>query len=456
MNVAVILAGGSGSRLGNDTPKQFLKVAGKQVIEHTIDVFDNCDLIDEICIVSRPDYVADVENMVVKNRYKKVKRILNGGKERYDSSLAAINAYTDDDTNLLLHDAVRPLVNERIIRDCIDALEHYNAVDVATKTTDTIISVDADECIDFIPNRVHLRNGQTPQCFKRGTIKRAYELALSDPNFVTTDDCGTVRKYLPEEPIFVVAGENSNMKLTYVEDLFLLDKLFQLRTQSGEQKHLTPDAVQGLEKKVIVIFGGSYGIGGEMMKIGQQHGARIYSYSRSQNGCDVSDAANVREALREVSAKEGRIDVVVNTAGVLVREALTSMSEEAISASLNVNLLGVINVAREAFPYLRDTRGSLLFYTSSSYTRGRMMYSLYSATKAAIVNFVQAIAEEWNDFGIRVNCINPERTKTPMRVQNFGNEPEGSLLPPEDVAIASFNTAFSKSTGEVIDVRRKK
>lgn len=456
MNIAVILAGGSGTRLGNDTPKQFLKVAGKQVIEHTIDVFENCALIDEICIVSKPDYVTEVEELVVKNLYKKVKKILNGGKERYDSSLAAINAYTDDDANLLFHDAVRPLVNESIIKDCIEALKQYNAVDVAAKTTDTIISVDANECIDFIPNRAYLRNGQTPQCFKRGTIRRAYELALADPNFVTTDDCGTVRRYMPEEPIFVVAGENSNMKLTYLEDLFLLDKLFQLRTQSGEQKHLSQQAIDGLKDKVIVVFGGSYGIGGEIITIAREHYAHIYSFSRSQNGCDVSNVDNVRNALREVADKEGRIDIVINTAGVLVKEALTSMSQEAVMTSLNVNLLGVINVAREAFPYLRDTRGSLLFYTSSSYTRGRMMYSLYSATKAAIVNFVQAIAEEWYNFGIRVNCINPERTKTPMRVQNFGNEPEGTLLPAEDVAIASLNTVFSGATGEVIDVRRKK
>lgn len=456
MNIAVVLAGGSGSRLGNDVPKQFLKVAGKQVIEHTIDVFENCSQIDEICIVSKADYVTNVEELVVKNQYKKVKKILIGGKERYDSSLAAINAYTDDNTNLIFHDAVRPLLNERIISDCIAALKKYNAVDVAVKTTDTIISVDEKECIDFIPNRAFLRNGQTPQCFKRGIIKRAYELALADPNFVTTDDCGTVRRYMPEEPVFVVEGDNANMKLTYLEDLFLLDKLFQLRTASGEQKHLTNETLQGLKEKVIVVFGGSYGIGGEMIKIAQEYHAHAYSFSRSQNGCDVANADNVRDALKQIFEKEGRIDIVVDTAGILVKEALTSMSQESIMTSLHVNLLGVINVAREAFPYLRDTRGSLLFYTSSSYTRGRIMYSLYSATKAAIVNFVQAIAEEWHDFGIRVNCINPERTKTPMRVQNFGNEPDETLLPAEDAAIASLNTVFSNATGEVIDVRRKK
>ena len=457
MNIAVILAGGSGTRMGmgNDIPKQFMKVAGKKVIEHTIEVFEASPLIDEICIVSKSEFVNDVENLVVMNQYKKVKKILQGGKERYHSSLAAINAYTDDNANLLFHDAVRPLVSQRIIADCIEALKHYNAVDVAVKTTDTIISVDENECIDFIPDRTRLRNGQTPQCFKRGTIRKAYELALADSDFTTTDDCGTVRRYLPNEPLYVVNGDNSNMKLTYVEDLFLLDKLFQLRTQPGEQNKLSNEAIENLKHKVVVVFGGSYGIGGEIISISQQYNAHIYSFSRSQNSCDVSNVDQVRKALEQVAAKEGHIDAVVCTAGILIKESLIGMAQNDIVNSINVNLLGVINVAKESFQYLKKTKGALLFYTSSSYTRGRMMYSIYSATKAAIVNFVQAMAEEWYEFGIRINCINPERTKTPMRLHNFGNEPEGSLLPVEDVAIASINTLFSNATGEVIDVRRK-
>ena len=119
MNIAIILAGGSGSRIGGTLPKQFLSVAGKKIIEHTIDVFENNDLIDEIAIVSKKEYTSDVERIVTTNQYHKVKKILTGGKERYDSSLAAISAYTNDDDNLLLHDAVRPLVNDRIINDCI-------------------------------------------------------------------------------------------------------------------------------------------------------------------------------------------------------------------------------------------------------------------------------------------------------------------------------------------------
>ena len=455
MNIAVILAGGSGTRFGNDIPKQFLKVAGKKVLEHTIEVFENAKSIDEICIVSRIDYINDVESIVVNNSYQKVKKILAGGKERYDSSLAAIQAYPIGNHNLLFHDAVRPLLTERIIDDCLSALEKYNAVDVAIKTTDTIIQVDEQKCITSIPNRSELRNGQTPQCFKRDTIAHAYELALRDPYFKTTDDCGTVRKYLPNESIYVVEGENFNMKLTYLEDLFLLDKLFQLKSLQGEQDSLTKAAMSSVEKKIVVVFGGSYGIGGEIVNILTSLNGHVYSFSRSENGVDVTNKQKVQEALQSVYEKEGRIDAIVNTAGVLIKEPLCSMSDQSIQTSIDVNLLGVVNVAQSAFKYLKETRGSLLFYTSSSYTRGRMMYSLYSATKAAIVNFTQAIAEEWGDLHIRVNCINPERTKTPMRIQNFGNEPDDTLLPVRDVAIASINTIFSDATGEIIDVRRK-
>ena len=454
-NIAVILAGGSGSRFGRDLPKQFLKVAGKKVIEHTIDVFEHNDLIDEIAVVTRSEFISDVEQLVINNHYGKVRKILIGGKERYHSSLSAINAYTDDSDNLIFHDAVRPLVNDRIINDCIAALKEYDAVDVAIPVADTIIQVDDADCINAIPTRSLLRSGQTPQCFKRGVIYKAYEIALSDPQFVTTDDCGVVRKYLPEVPVFVVKGEVFNMKITYKEDLFLVDKLFQLKSQEGNQEVLTERTKKQLQSKVLVVFGGSYGIGADVARLAQECGAKVYSFSRSLNGVDVGQIEQVEKALREVSEKEGKIDYVVNTAGILVKEALSSMEYERIQQSVSVNMLGIINVAKASYPYLAQTKGSLLAYTSSSYTRGRMMYSIYSATKAAVVNLVQALAEEWSNDHIRINCINPERTKTPMRVSNFGNEPEDTLLKSETVAVASLNTITSEFTGEVIDVKRK-
>lgn len=123
-NIAIVLAGGIGSRLGLSIPKQFFKVAGKMVVEHTIDAFESNPHIDEIAIVSNPFYIADFESIIIKNGWKKVKKILKGGQERFHSSLSAIKAYEGSDVNLIFHDAVRPLVSQRILNDVIKALKH--------------------------------------------------------------------------------------------------------------------------------------------------------------------------------------------------------------------------------------------------------------------------------------------------------------------------------------------
>ena len=449
-NVAVILAGGVGSRLGLSTPKQFLKVAGKMVVEHTIDVFEHNANIDEIAIVSNPFYVSDFETIVIKNGWKKVKKILQGGKERYHSSLSAIRAYEGSDVNLIFHDAVRPLVSQRIINDVVQALEKYGAVDAALPATDTIIEVDGDY-IRQIPDRSKLKRGQTPQAFHIDVIDKAYRIALQDEAFKVTDDCGVVVKYLPDTPVYVVAGEESNMKLTYKEDTYLLDKFFQLKGSEMGNDAINEQMLRG---KTAVIFGGSYGIGEYIARLLQAYHVNVHCFSRSMNGVDVSDRSTVGKALKQVYDERGRIDYVINTAGILNKEPLMSTDEDIIRQSVDINYLGTVFVAMEAYRYLSESKGKLIFFTSSSYTRGRAFYSIYSSTKAAIVNFVQAIAQEWEQEGIAVNCMNPERTKTPMRTRNFGIEPEDSLLKAEAVAEATVKVLTSDFTGQVIDVKR--
>ena len=452
-NIAIILAGGVGSRLGMSTPKQFFKVAGKMVVEHTVDVFERNAHIDEIAIVSNPALISDFENIVLRNKWTKVKKILKGGSERYESSLSAIRAYQDEDVNLIFHDAVRPLVSQRIINDVVDALANYKAIDVAIPSADTIIEVDNDNFISNIPDRSRLRRGQTPQAFDRSVIEQAYDKALKDPDFKTTDDCGVVLKYLPEVPVYVVRGEESNMKLTYREDTYMLDKLFQLKTTEPENIGHVNDVFRD---KVAVVFGGSYGIGKVVVDMLRESGAKAFSFSRSENRVDVGVRDDVARALTEVHEQAGHIDYVVCTAGILNKEPLATMDYATIQNAVQTNYLGTVNVALESYPYLKQTKGKLIFFTSSSYTRGRAFYSIYSSTKAAIVNFVQAVAQEWDGDGIKINCINPERTKTPMRQKNFGIEPDDTLLTPERVAEATMQTLASDCTGQVIDVRRAK
>jgi 2-C-methyl-D-erythritol 4-phosphate cytidylyltransferase len=449
-NIAIILAGGTGVRLGYNEPKQFLKVAGKLIIEHTIQVFQRHPKIDEIAIVCHQQYLDKVEKIINKNGFNKVKKVLNGGEQRNDSSLSAINAYSNEQNiNLIFHDAVRPLISERIICSCIDALKKHNAVDVAVQATDTIIEAEGN-FISTIPDRNKLRKGQTPQAFKLETIKKAYEAALNDKDFKSTDDCGVVKKYLPSEKIFVVKGEEINMKLTYEEDLFLIDKLFQLKTISLNNKQ----DLTKLKNKVLVIFGGSYGIGKEIADIASQNMCKVYAFSRSKTSTDISKKEDVKRALESIYKKEGKIDFIINTAAVLHKGPLAHMDYSTILESIQINYIGSVIIAKEAFSYLKKSKGSLLFFTSSSYTRGRTFYSLYSSSKSAIVNFTQGIASEWDSFNIKVNCMNPERTLTPMRVKNFGREDPSSLLSAEKVARNSLNILLQNISGEVIDVRK--
>jgi 2-C-methyl-D-erythritol 4-phosphate cytidylyltransferase len=252
----------------------------------------------------------------------------------------------------------------------------------------------------------------------------------------------------------VVAGSEQNMKITYPIDVFLADQLFRLA--SAPPPSLDDERmVELLHDKVIVVFGGSYGIGADIAELAERHGAQAVRLSRSGSGLHIEDPRATEDALAKVHAEFGRIDHVVVTAGVLHTVELATASDDVVDETIGVNLLGPIYAARAAHRYLRESNGQLLLFTSSSYTRGRSGYSLYSATKAAIVNLTQALADEWSADGIRVNCVNPERTATPMRAKAFGTEPPNSLLSSDAVAQASLEVLLSGQTGNVIDVRRE-
>ena len=227
MNIAIILAGGTGSRMGADKPKQFIEVDGRTVIERCIDAFEAAPGIDEIAVVMHPQWTALMHDVAEHNTWKKLKKILEGGSERYMSSLNAIAAYIDypDDTNLLLHDAARPWVSQEVIARTVQALTHHEAVAVGIPSTDTVWEVRQDfdkqlsKFIVRIPERSTMWRAQTPQAFRLPIIRDAYQHALQDPQFHTTDDCGVVRNYLPGTKIIIVPGEEQNRKITFKEDL---------------------------------------------------------------------------------------------------------------------------------------------------------------------------------------------------------------------------------------------
>ena len=235
-NIAVILAGGTGSRMGAEVPKQFLPIAGRAVIEYAVDAFDSHPSIDEVAVVMHPEWRGRMEAIAAANGWAKLKKIVDGGAERYMSSLNAIMAYIDepDDTNLLLHDAARPWVSAEIVDRVVAALKHNEAVGVAVPSTDTVWEVHPDMSAEMlmergkfemprlvarIPERKLMWRAQTPQAFRLPLIRDAYQRALQDPQFMATDDCGVVRKYIPGTKICVVEGSEENKKITFAEDM---------------------------------------------------------------------------------------------------------------------------------------------------------------------------------------------------------------------------------------------
>ena len=227
MNIAVILAGGNGSRIGNAIPKQFLKIGSKTILEYSIEAFEFNSQIHQIIVVINSDYREFATSIIQKNKYKKIKEIISGGKERYESSISAIKICENDDDILLFHDCARPLVSQRIINECISSMDNYEAVTVAVNTSDTIYISNSKDKIESIPPRSSLKNAQTPQCFRLHTIRRAYQKGLEDSNFIPTDDCSVVFHYLPDVPIHIVNGENRNIKITYKEDLEIMSRLLE-------------------------------------------------------------------------------------------------------------------------------------------------------------------------------------------------------------------------------------
>ena len=260
--VAVVLAGGVGSRLGLDVPEQMVKIAGKTILEHTIECVHDCTGVDEVVLMMAQGWTEQAATLLG-NRYPKLTRILEGGSTRNESTRRVLDALGDDDCKVLLHDAVRPLLDERIVRACIAALDTYDAVDVVIPSSDTIVEVDDDGVITAIPERSRLRRGQTPQAFRLGVLRDAYRRAADDPDFQASDDCGVVLRYRPDVPIATVDGAEHNLKVTHPVHLFIADKLFQLATRTVPATD-SAERHKVLQGRTVLVLGGSYGIGAEI------------------------------------------------------------------------------------------------------------------------------------------------------------------------------------------------
>lgn len=211
---AVIVAAGSGKRMGGDISKQFLSIGNKPIIVHTVEKFEKLKEIDAIVVVTSLPYIQYVQELKMKFGWEKV-TIVEGGKERYNSVLNGLYALGKDIETVLIHDGVRPFVTEKNILDIIQKTQQTGACILAVPVKDTIKAVDENGIVTGTPDRNTLWLVQTPQGFKFDLLKKAYE-SIDDFESVT-DDAMVMEK--AGYSVAVVTGSYENIKITTPEDL---------------------------------------------------------------------------------------------------------------------------------------------------------------------------------------------------------------------------------------------
>jgi len=213
---AIILAGGTGKRMKSRVPKQFLDLCGKPVIVHSLERFAASKIISDIVIVSHPDHVGTTGKMVRRFHIPKIYKILKGGSTRQRSSFIGVKGCAPDTRYVLIHDAARPFVKERMLRDVLSTAKRYGAAGPAIETGDTIIEEERG-CIKNIPRRRTLKRIQTPQGFAYDKILNAHLMALKRNIKNCTDDCGLVIS--TGGKVKIVKGDPENIKITVASDL---------------------------------------------------------------------------------------------------------------------------------------------------------------------------------------------------------------------------------------------
>lgn len=438
MSTAILLMAGTGKRFGSRLPKQFHRLSGKKIYQHTLQRFIDSALFDEILLVVHPESVSEVAAET-----SGAVRVIAGGATRQESSYLGLLACKESSI-VCIHDAVRPFVTIEMLKENIAYAREYGAVNTCIPSTDTLVfAPHKHDVIENIPMRSDYLRGQTPQSFQKNLILRAHEQALLNGITNASDDCLLVLNL--GHPVHVVKGSESNIKITTELDLYLADQILRL------SKTTAPLAQATLMQKRYIITGATGGIGRAIQEALEKEGAECISLSRSSFPfhADLTSSAQVQTAFQAIFETHGCVDGLINSIGYLKFSPLSTLCDEEIEAQLSTNLKALIFCCKYA--RLKEN-AHIINIASSSYARGRRDFTVYASTKAAVVNFTQGLAQERP-----ASCINalvPTRANTAMRLANFPQEECETLLDPQEIAKEIIALLKQNSiTGSVIEVR---
>lgn len=228
--ILILLAGGSGKRMGGPVAKQFLELKGRPLIWYSLNAAEKSQIIDETVMVIRPEDEAYIKTEILnKYSFSKVSGFAYAGRERYESVWNGIRSlYRDGDPSgddfIFIHDGARPFLTEEIIKNCYEGVMAYGACVAAVPSKDTVKIVSEDGTITCTPQRDKLRIIQTPQTFRADIIYRAYENLMEKGISTATDDAGAV-EMLGGINVRTVQGDYRNFKVTTPEDMILAEDI---------------------------------------------------------------------------------------------------------------------------------------------------------------------------------------------------------------------------------------
>lgn len=239
MNIAVIFAGGSGQRMhSRDIPKQFLKMHGKPIIIYTLELFEKHPEIDAIVIACKADWIEYLEKLIYKYRIEKVKKIVPGGETGqmsiYNGLVAAQEVSKGEETIVLIHDGVRPLINHKVISDNIESVRTHGSAITTAVVKETILVVNDEERIANVPDRAKSRVAKAPQSFWLKDILDAHNRAQKAGIYDCIDSCTMMKMY--GYSLYLVDGPYENIKITTPDDFYTMRAL--LDAQENEQLYV--------------------------------------------------------------------------------------------------------------------------------------------------------------------------------------------------------------------------
>jgi 2-C-methyl-D-erythritol 4-phosphate cytidylyltransferase len=421
MNIAIILCSGEGDRYSSNVPKQYCKLNGKPVSLYVLEEVIKSKLFDKIIVVVnslRYKYLFDPYNVIV----------IKGGFTRNLSigeSINYISNYLPETRNVLFLDGVRPLIKASDLSQYIITLDNGAIGAITTeKVTDSLWNVKRElTCLV-----------QTPEAFDFEILKSRF-----NPKANYTAIYEHLKPAINEEIVHIELG-HPNYKITYQYDLYMLEHLIKY----NQYKSSMPN----LQGKNILLLGSTGGIGKEVYsQLKQFQPLNIYCPLHSE--IDLSTYF-----VDKLRSKYTSIDVIINCAGIAIKDEAENydIQEKIYNQTFDINVkahLQLVNFAERQGRLI-----NIVTISSSSVTKGRPGYGIYSASKIALQSLIEAQSEALASLGIFVNCICPERVGTPMAINLHGKINTEETLTVAEVAQAILSYSDVKIGGQIIYLRR--